>query len=81
MAVFGSLSYLALLTVSLLTTAVRSFVPAYPSNVTITPGVEAHAVLQVNWASQSFFKTDAQIVLRRTQNAGLNHVNTMNVAA
>ncbi|KAL1946727.1 hypothetical protein VTO73DRAFT_14831 [Trametes versicolor] len=74
MAVFGTrIPYFAPLVASLLITAVHSFVPAYPSNITISPGAEAHAVLQVNWASQSFFKTDAQIVLRRTQNPGLNH--------
>ncbi|KAH9853432.1 hypothetical protein C2E23DRAFT_884612 [Lenzites betulinus] len=62
-----------LLVVALCLTTVYAFVPAFPSNITLSLSTGAAAILQVNWAPQSFFKTDAQIVLRRGEGSGADH--------
>ncbi|KAI0832454.1 hypothetical protein BC628DRAFT_1414754 [Trametes gibbosa] len=73
MAPYRPIGHVIISVLALCVTAVQSFVPADPSNITISPNTGASTILQVNWAPQSFFKTDAQIVLRRGENAGANH--------
>ncbi|KAI0676965.1 hypothetical protein C8Q78DRAFT_57390 [Trametes maxima] len=67
------LSSIPLLVLALLVSVVHCFVPAFPSNVSITPGSGQHAVLFVTWGPGQLFKTDAQRVLAKEQTSGTNH--------
>ncbi|KAJ8487700.1 hypothetical protein ONZ51_g4017 [Trametes cubensis] len=61
-----------LLLLGLLTTLVYSYVPAYPSNITITPGSEQHSIINV-WAPATYLRWDVEIVLRSDDFTGVSH--------
>ncbi|KAI0332485.1 hypothetical protein GY45DRAFT_1321005 [Cubamyces sp. BRFM 1775] len=56
----------------LLTTLVHSYVPAYPSNLTITPGSEQHAFINI-WAPATYLRWDVEVVLRSNNFTGDSH--------
>ncbi|KAI0650127.1 hypothetical protein C8Q79DRAFT_1006425 [Trametes meyenii] len=69
---FG-LRYTPLLVLALLVSVVHCVVPAFPSNVSITPGSGQYAVLFVTWGPGQLFKTDAERVLVKEQSLGASH--------